>query len=86
MKDLARIDAPCLVPDKLKDSFAIIIDDYNRTGEQGMTTLLDAKLEEASIPRHPGIYRGEKNTAVISSDDLSFLCSMQVREFEFHHS
>lgn len=76
MTDIARIDALSLTPDQLKDSFAIIIDDYNRTGEQGMTKLLDTKLEQAGIPHHQGIYRGEKNTAVIASDDLTFLCSM----------
>lgn len=76
MTDIARIDALSLMPNQLKDSFAIIIDDYNRTGEQGMTKLLDTKLEQAGIPHHQGIYRGEKNTAVIASDDLTFLCSM----------
>lgn len=76
MTDIARIDALSLVPDQLTGSFAIIIDDYNRTGEQGMAKLLGAKLEQAGIPHQQGIYRGEKNTAIIASSDLAFLCSM----------
>lgn len=76
MTELARIDALNLVPDRLKDSFAIIIDDYNRTGEQGMTKLLNEKLKQAGIPHHQGVYRGEKSAAIIASDNLAFLCSM----------
>ena len=76
MTDLARIDALSIVPQALAPSFAIMVDDYNRKGEQGMVKELDKQLQAAGVKFERGVYRGEKHTAIITSLDNSFLCSM----------
>lgn len=76
MTDLARIDALSIIPQALAPSFAVMIDDYNRKGEQGMVKELDKQFRAASIEFKRGVYRGEKQAAIITSLDNSFLCSM----------
>lgn len=74
--DLARIDALSIIPQALEPSFAVMVDDYNRKGEQGMVKELDKQLQAAGIEFRRGVYRGEKQAAIITSLDNSFLCSM----------
>ena len=76
MKDLSRIDVLDLIPNSLEKSFAIIVDDCNRSGEQGTVSLIENTLSEANIEFEKGLYRGEKHTVVIASKDSAFLCSM----------
>ena len=40
MKELARIDALRILPNALAPSFTIMVDDYNRKGEQNMVKLI----------------------------------------------
>lgn len=76
MKDLARIDCLDLIPECLSESFAIMIDDFNRHGEQKTVELLVAKLSGAGIDFRQGYYSGEKDLCIIASADNGFLCSM----------
>lgn len=76
MKELARIDVLSLIPACLDESFAIMVDDYNRRGEQNMVRLLEKQLIEAGVKYATGAYKGEKHTLVIASQDNAFLCSM----------
>ena len=76
MPEIARIDILDLIPNCLKDSFAIIVDDCNRTGEQKMVDALESILKKADIQYAKGLYQGEKITTVIASRNNAFLCTM----------
>lgn len=75
-KDYARMDILELLPNCLEKSFVIMIDDYNRTGEQNTIKLIKQILDNASIPYAFGKYEGQKHMAILTSSDLKFLCSM----------
>ncbi len=75
-KKYARIDILKILPDCLEDSFVILVDDYNRAGEKEMVKKLETLLEEAGIKFAKEIYSGEKQLAVITSENWSFLCSL----------
>ena len=72
----ARVDILKILPNCLEDSFIILIDDYNRSGEQEMVKRLESVLKDAGIKFSRGIYSGEKQLAVVTSEDWSFLCSL----------
>ena len=44
MKELARIDALRILPNALAPSFTIMVDDYNRKGEQNMVKLIKGRF------------------------------------------
>ena len=75
-KDYARMDILELLPNCLEKSFVIMIDDYNRDGEQNTIKLIKQILDNASIKYAFGKYEGQKHMAIITSNDLRFLCSM----------
>ena len=60
----------------LAESFIIMVDDYNRTGEKEMVKKLEEILTESGIKYKEGIYTGIKQTIVITSDDWSFLSTL----------
>ena len=72
----ARTDILELLPDCLKKDFVILLDDYNRKGEQNMIKLLKEKLEDKQIEYCEGIYSGNKDTFVITSLKYKFLVSL----------
>jgi len=86
--DLILIDAPFgskhfsrsqileLIPDILEQSFCIILDDYNRIGEQETAQEMQKILSESNIKYYYGVYQGDKKHFLICSEDLKFLCSM----------
>ena len=76
MPKMARIDAIDLIPDRLAESFVIMVDDYNRTGEKSMAKRLLKKLETCQIPYVNDTYSGDKQTLIVCSKDLSFLTTM----------
>lgn len=76
MPEVARIDSLELIPDMLSDSFAIMLDDFNRSGEKRLAEMLKERLDSACIEYKTGEYRGEKTTYIIASKDLGFLCSL----------
>lgn len=75
-KEYARMDILELLPDCLEKSFIIMIDDYERNGEQNTIKHIRKVLDKASVPYAFGNYAGQKHTAIITSDDLKFLCSL----------
>ena len=75
-KEYARMDILELLPNCLEKSFVIMIDDYDRAGEQHTINLIKQILDKASISYAFGKYEGEKHLAIIASSDLKFLCSM----------
>lgn len=75
-KKYARIDLLKILPMCLAESFIIMVDDYNRTGEKEMVKKLEEILTESGIKYKEGIYTGVKQTIVITSDDWSFLSTL----------
>ena len=76
MKQYARIDVLKMLPDCLAESFIIIIDDVERSGETHTISEMTGVLKESEIPFAMGKYSGKKDCMVICSEDLKFVCSM----------
>lgn len=72
----ARTDVLELLPQCLEERFIIMVDDYNRSGEQKMVELLKKKLEDSNIEFCVGKYSGNKDTLVITSMDVKFLTTL----------
>lgn len=76
MKEYARIDVLRMLPECLKKSFVIMIDDYERQGEKRTVEKMLEALRDAGIMCKTGVYSGKKDLMVIASEDLGFVCSM----------
>ncbi|MBR2581373.1 MAG: hypothetical protein IKE39_09980 [Cutibacterium sp.] len=76
MEELSRIDVLKMLPGILSDSFVIMLDDYNRVGEQHTTERMKSVLDEHGIDYVAGVYRGSKSMLVICSPDKSFITSL----------
>ncbi|MEL7567683.1 MAG: hypothetical protein AAGU27_22785 [Dehalobacterium sp.] len=76
MKDYSRIDVLGILPDGLKESFVIMLDDYNRRGEQKTGAEIESVLREGNIEFAAGNYSGDKDLRIWSSPDMKFLCSL----------
>lgn len=76
MKQYSRIDVLGMMPDCLADSFIIIIDDADRSGETHTINEMEETLHAADIPFAAGRYSGKKDCVVICSEDLKFVCSL----------
>jgi hypothetical protein len=86
--DLIVVDAPFgsprysrsqilyLAKNNLSDSFCIIIDDFERVGEQETAKELTCILDEKNIRYSSALYRGSKQHFLICSETLKFLTSM----------
>lgn len=75
-KKYARVDVIKILPLCLADSFAIMMDDYNRAGEKETVAIIEKILQEAGISYCKGIYSGVKQTVIITSDNWKFLCTL----------
>lgn len=76
MSDYARIDVAKIMPECLAQSFVILIDDYNRVGEQHTVEYMKQILQNNGIEYSISKYEGAKDLAVITSKDLKFLCTL----------
>ena len=76
MKEYSRIDVLKLLPGCLADSFIIMIDDTERSGETNTVNAMKEQLEQSGIAFAVGRYSGEKDCTVICSENLKFVCSM----------
>lgn len=72
----ARADVLDLVPSCLENEFIIMVDDYNRIGEQNMVTLLKEKLTNSKVEFVEGCYSGKKDTLVLASLNYRFLTTL----------
>ena len=75
-KHYARVDVLSILPHSLSESFAIILDDHNRHGEQNTGREIRRVLRQSGVPHHWTEYAGEKSVLIITSADLKFLTSM----------
>jgi len=76
MKEYARIDILGLLPKCLAPSFVIMMDDYDRPGEQSTGGELECILKENQVEFKKGIYRSQKDLILWCSPDNVFLTSM----------
>lgn len=76
MTQYARIDVLKMLPGCLADSFIIMIDDTERTGETNMVNAIKEQLKQSGIAFAVGRYSGKKDCTVICSNNLRFVCSM----------
>lgn len=72
----SHIDVVKHIPEILQEDFVIIVDDFERIGEQNMVELLKKKLDNNNITYFEGKYVGEKDICVIVSEKWRFLVSM----------
>lgn len=76
MKDYSRVDTLNIIPECLKDSFVIMMDDIDRSGERNTLNLLEDKLQINDISYKRGLYSGKRDTAILCSLKESFLTSL----------
>lgn len=74
MKQYARIDILSILPDCLKPSFVILLDDTQRAGEHHTQAEIDSALN--SILHKKGIYSGAKELTIWTDERHGFLCTM----------
>lgn len=72
----SRMDIIEILPECLSDSFVLMLDDAERRGEQNTLAIIKNILEENNIKYAFSYYSGIKSTAIITSADLHFLCTM----------
>ncbi|MBR1729657.1 MAG: hypothetical protein IJ728_09065 [Selenomonadaceae bacterium] len=72
----ARIDILPYLPSCLNESFCIVIDDFERQGEQNTVKIIKNILMQNNIKFSEGVYSGSKDLYLLSSEDLSWLCTM----------
>ena len=73
---VSRIDIIDLLPECLNDSFILILDDAERYGEQNTLKMITNQLNENDIKYARSYYSGEKSSAIITSGNLHFYCTM----------
>ena len=72
----SRMDIIDLLPECLSDSFILMMDDAERDGEQNTLRMINNMLRESKIDISCNFYSGQKATAIITSRDLHFYCTM----------
>lgn len=76
MKQYSRIDVLNMMPEILFPDFILMIDDYNRHGEQNTVKEMEKVLTEHQIEYAQGKYSGEKDCFVLAAKKYKFVCSM----------
>lgn len=72
----SRMDIIDLLPECLNKSFIIMLDDAERDGEQNTLRMISNLLRESGITSVWSDYTGLKSTAIVTSEDLHFYCTM----------
>lgn len=72
----SRMDVIDLLPECLDDSFVLMLDDAERLGENNTLKMIINIMEENNIACSMNYYSGVKATAIVTSKDLHFLCTM----------
>lgn len=69
----SRVGIVNLIPQNTAEDFVIIVDDYNRRGEQQTVEVIKNKLKQNSIQFNEGIYSGSKDQFLLYSEKFAFL-------------
>lgn len=72
----SRIDIIDYIPSILQDDFVIMVDDFERIGEQNMVELLKERLDSNNITYFEGKYVGMKDVCVLVSEKWRFFTTM----------
>ncbi len=75
-EEYSRVDIMEILPECLADSFVIMVDDSERPGERKTIGAILGILEKEEIAYSICEIDGMKNTVLIVSEDLGFLCSI----------
>lgn len=75
-KDYSRIDILEMLPACLATDFIIMLDDYNRKGEQNMCKDLLDILNRSGIAFYTQVYSGQRDIIVVASKSRKFVCTM----------
>lgn len=75
-RQYSRVDVIEHIPTILEDDFVIMVDDFERVGEQNMIKLLKDKLRSNNITFYEAKYAGMSDVCVIVSERWSFLTSL----------
>ncbi len=76
MKEYARVDVLGLMPQILKKSFVLLLDDFERPGEQHTARAMEETLDAHGIAYAKGVYSGLKKTLVLCSQNNHFFTSL----------
>ncbi|MDC7279114.1 hypothetical protein NXH64_06285 [Butyrivibrio fibrisolvens] len=76
MEDDSRVDILRLLPNCLKESFIIMIDDTNRQGESNTFLKICNILTRNKIEYCTGKYTGKKSFSICTSIDNKYYCSL----------
>ena len=76
MKQYSRIDVLSILPQSLQSSFIIMLDDFNRLGEQNAVKEIEVVLKAKKIPYSMGKQSGITNLCILTSLDYKFLTSL----------
>lgn len=76
MKEYARVDVLGLMPQILKKSFVLLLDDFGRSGEQHTARAMEETLDAHGIAYARGVYSGLKKTLILCSTDNHFFTSL----------
>lgn len=74
--EFSRVDVLDLIPESLAERFVIVLDDYNRPGEQQTAQEITKALSAAGIEHETATYTGEKVLWVATSADLKFFTTL----------
>ena len=76
-QEYSRLDTLDIIPGCLNKSFAIILDDCERIGEQRMISLLEKKLNDNNVEFISAYnFVGKTDVYICVSKDLAFLCTI----------
>lgn len=75
-EEFSRRDIIEYIPLICSKSFAIVVDDAERKGEQRTIRDIESRLKESKIEFAEGIYRGLSDVVVIASKENEFLCTL----------
>lgn len=75
MQELSRVDVAKIMPACLAKSFVIILDDYNRQGEQHTLEYMKTVLDKHNIAFSSAKYEGAKDMVVLTSADRGMVCT-----------
>lgn len=73
---LSRMNILYYLPQCLNESFCLVIDDFDRIGEQNTAAFIKDILTQENIAFREGVYSGSKDLYLLASANLSWLCSM----------